>query len=94
MTINGAAGGSLITLNNGLGNYEAFVRNDTSPVTLNLSDVTLTGGEQDAGGAITLSGIGNSGGAISLKDNSSGGSGDAIWSGSPAKIDRVSSRRL
>ncbi|MDR1989435.1 MAG: hypothetical protein LBQ09_04300, partial [Acidobacteriaceae bacterium] len=49
MTIDGGAGGSILTLNNGAGTYGWLTTG--GPTTLNLSNLTFTGGNNPAAGA-------------------------------------------
>ena len=75
LTINGVASGSTITLNDGAGHFGFFNNATASAVTLNLSDVTITGGLRTtsaaSGGAIGSSGALalNTSGAVTLSNN-------------------------
>ena len=70
LTINGAAGGSTITLNNGAGNYGGL-GGGGSPLILTLSNVTFTGGSQANGGAILVSNdlVLNTAGTVAFNNN-------------------------
>lgn len=77
LTINGAAGGSTITLNDGAGHFAHFSGTTTA---LNLSNVILTGGSDANGGVILTTGplTVNTTGSVSLIGNNASSAGGAI----------------
>ena len=85
LTINGAPGGSTITLNDGAGHYGYF--SSSAATTLNLSNVTFTGGsattfsESLRGGAINAAaGLTiNSSGTVAFVGNAARTTGGAIY---------------
>ena len=92
LTIVGANGGSTITLNDGAGHFGYFGNATASAVTLNLSNITITGGSEGAsGGAIASSGdlTLNTSGAVTLSNDettTSSTNGGGIWSGGKVTI--------
>ena len=88
LTVNG--NGNTLTLNDGSGNFGLFSNTVSgAAVTLNLSDITLTGGAGSFGfGGVISNGVGgvttiNTTGNVSLSGNTaSTGSGGTIYSGS------------
>ncbi|MFC0577253.1 autotransporter outer membrane beta-barrel domain-containing protein [Paraburkholderia solisilvae] len=88
LTINGVAGGSTVTLNDGAGHYAYF---SGSATTLNLSDIRFTGGLVPAGvngGVINTAGalVINTTGTVSFINNSAGRNGGVIYATQPVTI--------
>ena len=96
LTINGAAGGSTVTLNDGAGHAGYF--GGSNATTMNLSNVTFTGGNNPAasngGGVINVNNIGgltlNTSGTVSFSNNTSVSSGGAIYVGTGSLVVNVS----
>lgn len=85
LTIKGVSGGSTITLNDGAGHYGYFTG---GAITLNLSDVTFTGGRGNTTGVInaTTSLILDTTGSVAFLNNSSTSYGGAIRSAGALSI--------
>ncbi len=79
LTINGAAGGSTITLNDAAGHFGYF--SAPAATTLTLNTITLTGGSETDGGAINGAGaLTVSGSGLTLLNNeATGGRGGGIY---------------
>ncbi|WP_213774684.1 autotransporter outer membrane beta-barrel domain-containing protein [Bradyrhizobium sp. dw_78] len=79
LTINGATGGSTITLNDAAGHFGYFSAPDATTLTLN--NITLTGGSETDGGAINGAGaLTVSGSGLTLLNNAAtGGRGGGIY---------------
>ena len=83
LTINGAAGGSTITLNDGAGHFGSFIASGAT--TFNLSDVTVTGGQSAgtsgaisaAGGDVTI--LTTAGASVSFENNIAFSHGGVIY---------------
>ncbi|AWY44130.1 autotransporter outer membrane beta-barrel domain-containing protein [Pseudomonas putida] len=76
LTINGVAGGSIVTMNDGAGHFGFF---SGGASTLNLSNVTFVGGNEVTGGAISLTGALTVNGDLSVSNNAAtNGNGGAV----------------
>jgi len=90
LAINGA--GNTLTLNDGAGSFGRFL-GSAGPYTLDLRDITLTGGNQPStGGAFYVTGVSSmtlTGGGIAIAGNTASGHGGAIQvaAGIPLLID-------